>query len=70
MECLFCRALPEVSQVDFVHLPEEFKINADMGGIDDKNYGQEDSGEEMVDDKLFLNNLHPLIAYVTYENKT
>ena len=27
-------------------------------------------GEEMVDDKLFLNNLCPLIGYVTYENKT
>ena len=57
-------------QVDFVHLPDDFKINGNMAALDDKNYGQEDSGEEMVDDKLFLSNLSPLIAYVTYENKT
>ena len=41
-----------------------------MAGIDDKSYGREDSGEEMEDDRIFLSNLNPLIAYVTYENKT
>ena len=61
MECLFCKVIPEVCQVDFVHLP-------DLGCIDQEmNFGSQD---EFGEDREILASLAPLIAYVTHDNKT
>ena len=61
MDCLFCKVLLEVSQLDFVNLP-------DLGSIDQEItfVGVEEFGE----DRQILAQLAPLIAYVTFEDKT
>ena len=61
MECLFCKVIPEVCQVDFVHLPELGCIDQEM------NFGSQD---EFGEDREILASLAPLIAYVTHDNKT
>ena len=61
MDCLFCKVLPEVSQIDFVHLPDLQSIDQEMTFV-----GPEEFGE----DRQILAQLAPLLAYVTHEDKT
>ena len=61
MECLFCKVLPEVSQVDFVHLPDLECIDQEL------NFN---SADEFGEDREILASLAPLIAYVTHDDKT
>mmetsp|Transcript_8779 Transcript_8779/g.12042 ORF Transcript_8779/g.12042 Transcript_8779/m.12042 type:complete len:87 (-) Transcript_8779:353-613(-) len=61
MNCLYCKALPEVSQLDFVHLPDLDSVDQELtfGGLD-----------EYRQDREILAQLAPLVAYVTHEDKT
>ena len=61
MDCLFCKVLPEVSQLDFVNLPDLESIDQEITFV-----GVEEFGE----DRQILAQLAPLIAYVTFEDKT
>ena len=61
MDCLFCKVLPEVSQLDFVHLPDLECIDQEMTFI---------GADEFGEDRQLLAQIAPLIAYVTHEDKT
>ena len=61
MDCLFCKVLPEVSQLDFVNLPDLDSIDQQMNFNGDDDFGE---------DRQILAQLSPLVAYVTHEDKT
>ena len=56
MDCLFCKIIPEVSQVDFIHLPQ---------CIDQERVFS--NADEFGEDREILAQIGPLIAYVTHE---
>ncbi len=41
MECLFCKVLPEVSQIDFVHLPDLESIDQEMTFVGPEEFGED-----------------------------
>ena len=61
MECLYCKVLPGVSQLDFIHLPDLESIDQEL------TFGELD---EYREDREILAQLTPLVAYVTHEEKT
>ena len=41
MDCLFCKVLPEVSQIDFVHLPDLHSIDQEMTFVGPEEFGED-----------------------------
>ena len=54
MECLYCRLIPEVANIDFIHISQSLTSNDQHARTEIE----------------CLSKLEPLIGYVTYEDKS